>query len=115
MEAGICCMRFRPTRRWTSSEEEKRRRFLSPMEHSAQRSTGPWRYIFRIDAAIGSLPGNHERDHGSGGEREPRKRREIAVSSFKVSFDAMEWQQIRPDVRQKVYCDGARQVRLVEF
>lgn len=37
------------------------------------------------------------------------------MSSFKVSFDTMEWQQIRPDVRQKVYCDGARQVRLVEF
>jgi quercetin dioxygenase-like cupin family protein len=27
----------------------------------------------------------------------------------------MEWQQIRPDVRQKVYCEGSRQVRLVEF
>jgi hypothetical protein len=37
------------------------------------------------------------------------------MSRFKVSFDAMEWQQIRPDVRQKVYCEGARQVRLVEF
>ena len=37
------------------------------------------------------------------------------MSSFKVSFDAMEWQQIRPDVRQKVHYNGARQVRLVEF
>jgi quercetin dioxygenase-like cupin family protein len=37
------------------------------------------------------------------------------VSAFKVSFDAMEWQQIRPDVRQKVYCEGSRQFRLVEF
>jgi quercetin dioxygenase-like cupin family protein len=37
------------------------------------------------------------------------------VSGFKVSFDAMGWQQIRPDVRQKVYCEGSRQVRLVEF
>jgi quercetin dioxygenase-like cupin family protein len=27
----------------------------------------------------------------------------------------MEWQQIRPDVRQKVYCEGSCQVRLVEF
>jgi quercetin dioxygenase-like cupin family protein len=27
----------------------------------------------------------------------------------------MEWQQVRPDVRQKVYCEGSRQVRLVEF
>ena len=37
------------------------------------------------------------------------------MSSFKVSFEKMEWQQIRPDVRQKVYCEGSRQVRLVEF
>jgi len=37
------------------------------------------------------------------------------VNSFKVSFDAMEWQQIRPDVRQKIYCEGSRQIRLVEF
>jgi quercetin dioxygenase-like cupin family protein len=37
------------------------------------------------------------------------------VSSFKVSFDAMEWQHIRPEVRQKVHREGPRQVRLVEF
>jgi quercetin dioxygenase-like cupin family protein len=37
------------------------------------------------------------------------------VSPFKISFEGMEWQQIRPDVRQKVYCEGSRQVRLVEF
>jgi hypothetical protein len=37
------------------------------------------------------------------------------MSAFKISFDAMGWQQIRPDVRQKVYCEGSRQVRLVEF
>jgi quercetin dioxygenase-like cupin family protein len=37
------------------------------------------------------------------------------VSPFKIDFDAMQWQQIRPDVRQKVYCEGSRQVRLVEF
>ena len=37
------------------------------------------------------------------------------MSPFKVSFDQMEWQQIRPDVRQKVYCEGSRQIRLVEF
>lgn len=37
------------------------------------------------------------------------------MSSFKITFDAMEWQQIRPDVRQKIYRDGSRQVRLVEF
>ena len=37
------------------------------------------------------------------------------MSSFKVDFEKMEWQPIRPDVRQKVYCEGSRQVRLVEF
>ena len=37
------------------------------------------------------------------------------MSPFKISFDAMEWEQIRPDVRQKVYCEGSRQIRLVEF
>jgi hypothetical protein len=37
------------------------------------------------------------------------------VSPFKISFEEMEWQQVRPDVRQKVYCEGSRQVRLVEF
>lgn len=37
------------------------------------------------------------------------------MSSFKIGFDSMEWQQVRPDVRQKVYCEGSRQVRLVEF
>ena len=37
------------------------------------------------------------------------------MSPFKIKFDAMEWQQVRPDVRQKVYCEGSRQIRLVEF
>ena len=37
------------------------------------------------------------------------------MSAFKVDFDGMEWQPIRPDVRQKVYCEGSRQIRLVEF
>jgi quercetin dioxygenase-like cupin family protein len=40
---------------------------------------------------------------------------ELSVSPFKVSFEDMEWQQIRPDVRQKIYCEGSRQIRLVEF
>src|SRR5688500_11371711 len=62
MEAGICCMRFRPTCRWTSSEEEQRQRSLSPMAHSVQYSTGPSPYILGIGAAIGSLPGNHGRE-----------------------------------------------------
>jgi quercetin dioxygenase-like cupin family protein len=37
------------------------------------------------------------------------------VSPFKISFEKMEWEQVRPDVRQKVYREGSRQVRLVEF
>jgi quercetin dioxygenase-like cupin family protein len=37
------------------------------------------------------------------------------VSPFKIDFEAMEWQQVRPDVRQKVYCEGSRQIRLVDF
>jgi quercetin dioxygenase-like cupin family protein len=39
----------------------------------------------------------------------------MSLSPFKVSFDSMAWEQIRPDVRQKVYCEGSRQIRLVEF
>jgi quercetin dioxygenase-like cupin family protein len=37
------------------------------------------------------------------------------TSAFRVEFDRMPWQQIRPDVRQKIYCEGSRQLRLVEF
>lgn len=37
------------------------------------------------------------------------------MKSLKIDFEAMEWQQIRPDVRQKVYIEGSRQIRLVEF
>jgi glyoxylate utilization-related uncharacterized protein len=37
------------------------------------------------------------------------------VSPFKVCFQDMEWEQLRPDVRQKVFCEGSRQIRLVEF
>ena len=37
------------------------------------------------------------------------------MSPFKVNFENMPWQQIRPDVRQKVYCEGSPQIRLVEF
>ena len=37
------------------------------------------------------------------------------MSPFKLSFETMQWEQVRPDVRQKVYCEGARQIRLVEF
>ena len=31
------------------------------------------------------------------------------MSPFKISFDSMQWQQVRPDVRQKVHCEGSRQ------
>ena len=37
------------------------------------------------------------------------------MSAYKIDFNEMAWQQIRPDVRQKVYCEGSRQIRLVEF
>lgn len=37
------------------------------------------------------------------------------MSHFKVEFSRMEWQQVRPDVRQKVHCEGGRQIRLIEF
>jgi hypothetical protein len=41
--------------------------------------------------------------------------RESALSAFKVSFASMEWQEVRPGVRHEVYCEGSRQLRLVEF
>lgn len=37
------------------------------------------------------------------------------MSPYKVPFEEMEWQQLRPDVRQKVYCQGSKQFRLVDF
>src|SRR5688572_30965501 len=39
----------------------------------------------------------------------------MSVSPFKVSFETMAWEQVRPDVRQKIYCEGSRQIRLIEF
>jgi hypothetical protein len=30
------------------------------------------------------------------------------MSAYRIAFESMEWQQIRPDVRQKVYCEGSR-------
>jgi len=44
-----------------------------------------------------------------------RKSGESALSTFKVDFDAMEWQEGRPGVRYKVYSEGSRRLRLVEF
>jgi len=37
------------------------------------------------------------------------------MSTLRIGFDAMEWQEVRDGVRQKVYCEGSRQLRLVEF
>jgi len=37
------------------------------------------------------------------------------MSPLRIDFSALPWDQVRPDVRQKVYREGARQVRLVEF
>lgn len=37
------------------------------------------------------------------------------MSALRIDFAALPWDQIRPDVRQKVYREGSRQVRLVEF
>lgn len=37
------------------------------------------------------------------------------MSGFRVPFDDMPWEPLRPDVRQKLYCEGSRQIRLVEF
>lgn len=37
------------------------------------------------------------------------------MSSFKVDFDSMEWRGGREGVRYKLYTEGARQLRLVEF
>ena len=34
---------------------------------------------------------------------------------FKVDFDSMPWENGREGVRYKVYTEGARQLRLVEF
>jgi quercetin dioxygenase-like cupin family protein len=37
------------------------------------------------------------------------------MHSFKIDFDSLDWQPLRPGARAKVHCEGARQVRLVEF
>ena len=37
------------------------------------------------------------------------------MSALRIGFEAMEWQQVRDGVRQKAYCEGSRQLRLVEF
>jgi hypothetical protein len=37
------------------------------------------------------------------------------VSIFKIAFESMEWQELRPGVRHKAHCEGGRQLRLIEF
>jgi quercetin dioxygenase-like cupin family protein len=37
------------------------------------------------------------------------------VSSFKVDFEGMAWEAGRPGVRHKVYQEGSRLLRMVEF
>lgn len=37
------------------------------------------------------------------------------MSLFKIDFEAMPWEEGRPGMRYKVYCEGSRQLRLVEF
>lgn len=37
------------------------------------------------------------------------------MSIFRVDFNVLEWQEGRPGVRYKTYCEGSRQIRLVEF
>ena len=37
------------------------------------------------------------------------------MSAFKIQFAAMPWEEGRPGVRFKKYCEAGRQLRLVEF
>jgi hypothetical protein len=37
------------------------------------------------------------------------------MHSFKIDFDSLDWQSLRPGARAKVHREGAKQVRLVEF
>ncbi len=37
------------------------------------------------------------------------------MNRFKIDFTTLPWQQGRSGVRFKVYCEGKRQLRLVEF
>ena len=37
------------------------------------------------------------------------------MNAFRVAFEEMQWEQLRPDVRQKIFCNGSRQIRIVEF
>lgn len=37
------------------------------------------------------------------------------MESFKVQFDLIEWQCALPGARFKAFCDGSKQLRLLEF
>jgi quercetin dioxygenase-like cupin family protein len=37
------------------------------------------------------------------------------MTRYRIDFDALPWQEMRPGVHQKTYCEGGRQIRLVEF
>ena len=37
------------------------------------------------------------------------------MGRYKVDFQSIAWEHGRPGVRFKVYCEGSRQIRLVEF
>lgn len=37
------------------------------------------------------------------------------MSRFRVDFQSIPWEEARPGVRHKVYREGLRQIRLVEF
>lgn len=40
---------------------------------------------------------------------------QLSSSALRVNFIGMPWQQVRPGVRHKIYREGSRQLRLVEF
>jgi quercetin dioxygenase-like cupin family protein len=37
------------------------------------------------------------------------------MSPIRIDFESMSWDEAREGVRMKTYCEGGRQVRLVEF
>jgi quercetin dioxygenase-like cupin family protein len=43
------------------------------------------------------------------------RQRAASMSVYRVDFASLDWQEGRPGVRWKVYAEGGRQIRLVEF
>jgi hypothetical protein len=37
------------------------------------------------------------------------------MTKHRIDFEALPWQEMREGVREKRYCDGGRQIRIVEF